>query len=58
MFKTLSHKQNTTVIFDQHKAELGQAKMRIWNVSNAIIYGHFSGIASALPPKTEAAFVF
>ena len=58
MFKTLSLKQNTTVIFDQHKAELGQAKTRIWNVSNAIIYGHFSGIASALPPKTEAAFVF
>ena len=49
MFKTLSSSQNSTVIFDQHKAELGQAKTRLFNVPIAIAYTHFSGLLWALP---------
>ncbi len=57
MFKNLSSKQNSTVIFDQHKAELGQAKTRLFNVPIAIAYTHFSGLLWALPATAQTALV-
>lgn len=58
MFEKLSLKKRSTAIFDEQKAELGQAKMRLWHVSIALVYGHFAGLSSALPAQTKAAFMF
>lgn len=57
MFKTVSNKQNSTVIFDQHKAELGQAKTRLFNVPIAIAYTHFSGLLWSLPATARNTLV-
>ncbi len=57
MLTTLSNKQNSTVVFDQHKAELGQAKTRLFNVPIAIAYTHFSGILWNLPATARNTLV-
>ena len=57
MYQTDPRKTYPTIIFDQNKAELGQAKIRLCNVIIGVIYGYFSGIASALPAKLETALL-
>lgn len=49
MFKTRNRKHNSAAIFDEHKAELDQAKTRLYHVPIGIAYGHFSGLNASLP---------
>ncbi len=57
MLKILSQNQDPTTIFDAHKAELGQAKTRLWNVSIGLIYGYFADLTSGMSASTEAAWI-
>ena len=50
MFKPDQQKHSSAAIFDEQKAELDQARLRLFHVPIGIAYGHFSGLNTSLPP--------